>query len=187
MDTSSADGSLMVGVGLAMALALLGGGSMSFSYLHNRTAAKERAALTTNLDVMENVDWMLANTDRLTVDLRAFLVTGDDQLSDEVIETMMALDQRVSDLQRLTSGNELQHPAVVKLERGFQRLFDLVGQSYEIKRLLGAPIALDLLDTGGAVAEVDFEATQVRMNAVIGILGVVRRQRTSGTVLEALF
>jgi CHASE3 domain sensor protein len=186
MDLSAAEDSLMVRAGFGVMLALLCG-ALSCLYFHDRTAAKETAALLTNITVLENVGRILDATDRLRFDQRAFLVIGHEQLSDEVAENTMALEQEVAALKRSTSGDQFQHAAVAKLERRVRELLSLIARSYEMSRSQGPPTAMASLDATATVQEVQLEATRIRIDAEIRILDVVRERRRSGGILHAVF
>jgi hypothetical protein len=186
MDLSAAEDSLMVRAGFGVMLALLCG-AISFLYLHNRSAVRESASLLINIAVLEHLDRILDAADRVRVDQQAFLVTGDDQLSDEVVERTMTLQHDVTALDRLTSANEFQHRAVVRLERDVQGLLDSLRQCCEVSRLPGTRTSSGALDATAEVQEVQLEATQLRRNAEIGILDVVRKRHRSGSIFDALF
>ena len=93
MDPYSAEDSWTIrGLGLALVVICL---AIGFHYALNRTLTKVNDSVTGGFLVVEHVDAIVDDLDRLTLNQRAFLGTGDERFSQDVVESVMGIERHL--------------------------------------------------------------------------------------------
>ena len=186
MDSFSAEDSLLAKVGLGVAMALLC--SLIFvSYLQNRSMARMSETLSQNFAVLDRVDGILLALDRLRVEQRAFLATDDEEFSEGIVESIMTLQLNINGLKALSAKGQLQPAPVAKLGHTVNRMFDLIGQSYELRTLVGTDAAVEFFDANPAMVDAQTEAQALRRGATAGFFARLAQERKARSALKVLF
>src|SRR5215469_5732841 len=105
MDLESAEDSKIVRMacGLAAVVICL---SLGFRLVLNQALSKVTNSVTGGLIVVENCDAILDNLDRLNINQRAFLSTGDDRYSEDVAESVIAISSNLESLKQISVNGE---------------------------------------------------------------------------------
>src|SRR5579871_4800140 len=114
MDLSSAEDSKIVRVSCAVIAAMICL-SICFRFVLNHTLTTVTRSVTGGLIVVENVDSIMDNLDRLNINQRAFLSTGDDRFSEEVAESVIGISSSLESLKQISIKGEPLQRRVTKL------------------------------------------------------------------------
>ncbi len=161
--------------------------AISFRFVLNQTLATVTNSVTGGLIVVENVDSILDNLDRLNINQRAFLSTGDDRFSEEVAESVIGISTNLESLKQISVNGEPLQRRVGKLSHRIDWALESVEKTYELQQSFGAGVAIALLDNDDAVTEAKIEALSLKKLATDGMFDRVRTQRKMRSVLEVLF
>src|SRR5260370_24051206 len=145
MDLNSAEDSGIVRIGFALALVVICLG-IGFHYALNRSLTKVNNSLTGGFLVLEHVDSILDDLDRLSFTQRAFLSTGDERFSQDVVESVMGIERHMDSLQQIARKGARLHAPVDNLARAIDWALNSLGKSNEIEQTSGAAVAIALLD-----------------------------------------
>jgi CHASE3 domain sensor protein len=186
MELYSAEDSRIVrsGFGLALVILCL---VIAFSHAHIRSLTKIGDSLTSSLVVVDHVDSVLNDLDRLSVDQRAFLSTGDDHFSQDVAESAIALSHQVNFLNVLVAKKIPLQAPVAKLALELRWALNAVGRSYDIQEMAGSAAAIAYLDTDPSIFDAKLDAEQLRSRATDSLFDRVRAERRVKAIMEVLF
>jgi CHASE3 domain sensor protein len=162
--------------------------SIGFRLVLNHSLARVTNSVTAGLIVVENVDSILDNLDRLSMNQRAYLATGDDRYSEQIAESVMAISTDLEALKQVSvKGEPLRRQWVTRLSQRIDWALDSVQQTYELKRLSGAEVAIVLLDNDVAIDEARMEASELKKVATDGMFDRMENERTTDSILHVLF
>jgi CHASE3 domain sensor protein len=187
MDITEAEDSKIIRMtaGLVVAVICL---SIGFGLVLDRSLNRVSRSVTANLIVVENVDSMVDNLDRLNMNQRAFLSTGDDRYSEEIAESVMAISASLEALKQVSiNGEPLRQRWVSRLSQRVDWALGSVEKTYEMKRLAGAEVAIVLLDNDITVEEAKMEALSLKRQATDGMFDRVESQEKMRSILQVLF
>ncbi len=152
MDLTSAEDSkivrLLCGV-MAAAICL----SICFRYVLNHTLNQVTRSVTGGLIVVENVDSILDNLDRLNYNQRAYLSTGDDRFSEEVAQSVIGISASLESLKQITINGEPLQRRLTRLSHRIDWALDSVEKTYDLRQNFGSAVAIALLDNDDALDE----------------------------------
>ena len=176
----------MVKVGCALVLVAVCL-AIGFHYAFNRTLTKVNASVTGGFLVVDHVDAIVDNLDRLTLNQRAFLGTGDERFSQDVVESIMGIERNLDSLEQLKNRSPRLRLDITKLERSIGWAFDSLGKSNDLNQTLGSGIAIALLDNDDSIADAKLVAQELRKEVTDGVFDRFRTQRRMRAILDILF
>jgi CHASE3 domain sensor protein len=186
MDLSSAEDSKIVRTAAllaAVAICLI----MCFHFVLNRTLNTVSNSVTGGLIVVENVDSIVDNLDRLNNNQRAYLSTGDDQYSEEVAESVIALSSDLEGLKQISVNGKPLQARIAELSHRIDVALDSMQKTYEIQKTAGSAVAIALLDNDDSVMDAKMDALSLKKLATDGMFDRVRTQRKMRSILQVLF
>jgi CHASE3 domain sensor protein len=77
-----------------------------FRFVVNRTVTKVAHSMTGGLSLIDNIDSVMNNLDRLSMNQRAFLYTGDERFAGQVAESIMAISNNLESLKQISLNDE---------------------------------------------------------------------------------
>jgi CHASE3 domain sensor protein len=185
MDPYSAEDSWTIrGLGLALVVICL---AIGFHYALNRTLSKVNASVTGGFLVVEHVDAIVDDLDRLTLNQRAFLGTGDERFSQDVVESVMGIERHLDSLNQLKTRGPRVRSAITKLERAVGWALDSLGKSNDLNQSMGSGIAIALLDNDDSIDDAKRVAQELRKEVTDGVFDRVRTERKMKAILDVLF
>jgi CHASE3 domain sensor protein len=186
MDLISAEDSKIVRWACALAAATICL-SICFRFVLNHTLTKVTNSVTGGLIVVETVDSMLDSLDRLNMNQRAYLSTGDERYSEEVAESVIAISADLEALKRISVNGEPLRRRIAKLSHRIDWALQSVEKTYELKQTVGSGVAIALLDNDDAIPEAKMDAVSLKKLATDGMFDRVETERKIRSILEVLF
>lgn len=186
MDLNSAEDSILVRMmfGLTVAVLCL---SIGFHHALKRTLARVSDSLVTSLVVVDHVDNIMNQLDRLTTDQRAFLSTGDDRFSEIVVESIMGIDRNLESLEVEAKKDHRLLEPVGKLSQSINWVMDSMGKSFQVQQTAGAAVAIAYLDDDASVDGAKDDAARLRRLATESLFAGVRSESRMKSILNVLF
>ncbi len=186
MDLTSAEDSKFIRILciLTMAVICL---AISFRFVLNHTLNRVSNSVTGGLIVVENVDSIVDNLDRLNNNQRAYLSTGDDRFSEEVAESIIAISSDLEALKQVSVKGEPLRRRVRNLSHQIDWVLDSMEKTYEVQQSAGNAVAVALLDNDESVTEAKMAAMSLKKTATDGMFDRVRNERKMRSVFEVLF
>jgi hypothetical protein len=162
-------------------------GVISLAHGHERSLASVDNFFTQGSMIMEGLGGVSDDLDRLGIDQRAFLSTGDLQFQDGVIESTEALLLHMSRLQSLAVKNRLQRSPLADLQLGVDRALGSVGESDAIAARRGRAAAIEFFaDREAAIWEARAQADHLRAMVSESISNRIRNARSPRAFLHDL-
>ena len=188
MDLNSAEDSNLVKAAAASAVVIICL-AIGFGFALNRTLGLVGRSLTRGFIVVEHVDDLVDELDRLNVDQRALLATGGDRYSEGVAESVTGMLSHVSALQGLHFHDQALNLQIVRVSHSVNWVLDLVGQINDLQQLYGTQVAMALLDADGetSIQTAKMEAKQLKRLTTEHVMYRVRGERKLRSVLEVVF
>lgn len=186
MDLNSAEDSKTVRMlfGATVVVICLG---IGFHHTLKRVLARVNDSLIGGLMVVDHVDSIVNQLDRLTIDQRAFLSTGDDRFSQNVAESVMGIDRNLESLRVAANKDQRLRNPVDRLCRAVNWVMDSMGKSFQVQQTNGSAVAIALLDDDASVEGAKDEAVQLRTLATNSVLDGVRSESRMKSILKVLF
>ncbi len=186
MDLGSGAPSATVRIGSGLALVVLCLG-IGFHCALNRALTRVGDSMNGGFLVVNDVDSIMDGLDRLSLNQRSFLRTGDLRFSQDVYESITRIQRHMDSLRQIAQkGSRLRGP-IAKLDRAIDCALDSLGRSNELEKSEGSAQAIKLLDKDESIAEAAKEAEQLRKLATEGMFDRVRTERRMTAVLDVLF
>jgi CHASE3 domain sensor protein len=162
-------------------------GVISLAHAHERSLASVDDSFTQGSMIMEGLGGVSADLDRLAIDQRAFLSTGDLQFQDGVIESSEALLLQMSRLQPLAAKNRMQPSLLADLQRWVDRALGSVGESDTVAARRGRAAAMEFFeDRGAAIWEARAQADHLKALVGESISDRIRNARSARAFLHDL-
>lgn len=161
--------------------------SICFRFVLNHTLTKVTNSMTGSLIVVENCDSLLDDLDRLNVNQRAYLSTGDDRYSEEVAESVIEISSNLESLKHVSVRGESLRLRVRKLSGKIDWALASVEKSYDLQQTVGSGVAIALLDNDEALDDAKMEVVSLKKLATDGMLDRVQTERKISSILEVLF
>ena len=188
MDLDSLEDSIVVkmAAGIAVIAICL---AIGFRCALSRSLGKIDLSLTRGVTVVEHVDDILDDLDRLELSQRAFLHTGEDRFSEGVVESATDLLQHVDLLKQLPGQSAALSQQIAQMSHSVDSAMNLVGESNDLKHYFGTDAALALLDEAGdrSIQDAQWNAAKLKKLATARVLDRVRGERKLRAVLDVLF
>jgi hypothetical protein len=183
MDSSDKYPWISLWLGLALVFAW---GVMSLARAYDRNLATVSDSFTRGFMLLGRLGTIVDALDRLGVDQRAFLSTGDERFQDGVIENAESLEINMDMLNTLAAANESQRP-LISLSRSIKDVLDLVGESDGIRER-SSPAAADFFDSKEDVVSLaKWQADQLRIEVTRSMSVRIQKARGSNALFEGLF
>jgi CHASE3 domain sensor protein len=186
MDLTSAEDSKIVRTSALLAAVVICL-VICFHFVLNRTLNTVSNSVTGGLIVVENVDSIVDNLDRLNNNQRAYLSTGDDQYSEEVAESVIALSSDLEGLKQISVNGEPLQARISELSHRIDVALESMQKTYEIQKTAGSAVAVALLDNDDSVLDAKMDALSLKKLATDGMFDRVRTQRKMRSILQVLF
>jgi len=186
MDLNSAEDSRIVRTGFALALVVICL-AIGFHCALNRSLTKVNDSLTGGFLILEHVDSILDDLDRLSLNQRAFLGTGDERFSQDVVESVMEIERHMDSLQQIARKGARLRPPIDNLARAIDWALDSLGKSNEIEQTSGAAVAIALLDNDESLEDAKDVAQRLRRQATDGVFDRVQTERKMKAILDVIY
>jgi CHASE3 domain sensor protein len=186
MDLSTAEDSAIVRIGFGLALVVICL-AIGFRFALNRSLTKVSNSLIGGFLILDHVDNILDDLDRLSLNQRAFLSTGDERFSQDVVESVMGIERQIDSLQQIARKGARLHAPVNQLARAIDWALDSLGRSNELEQTSGAAVAIALLDNDESIEDAKEVAQELRRQATDGVFDRVRTERKIKSILDVLF
>jgi CHASE3 domain sensor protein len=186
MDLTTAEDSKIVRIACGLALATVCLALCSRLAL-NHTFVEVRRSVVGGLTVVEKIDSITDNLDRLTMNQRAFLLTGDDRFAVGVAESVMVMSFDLDTLERISTNRALLQSYVAILSHRIDLTLDSIRKSYDLQQHLGAGAAIALLDSDAAADDAKQEAFSLKRAATEGMFDHVQTECRISSILKVLF
>ncbi len=143
--------------------------------------------MTGGLSLIENIDSIINNLDRLSMNQRAFLYTGDEGFAAGVAESVLAISNNLTSIKQISVNDEpLQRKATI-LSHSIDWALESIEKAYDLQQHFGSGPAIALLDHDDAVEDAKEEALSLKKVATDGMFDRVRTEREVRSILEELF
>jgi CHASE3 domain sensor protein len=186
MDLNSAEDSKIIRIACAVAAAIICL-SICFRIVLNHTLTTVTRSVTGGLIAVESLDSISGNLDRLAINQRAFLSTGDDRFSEEVAESVIGISTDLEALKQVSIKGEPLQRRVGMLSRRIDWALGSVEKTYELQQNFGAAVAIALLDNDDSIEQAKLEARSIKKAATDGMFDRVQTERKMRSILEVLF
>jgi len=187
MDLSIEDSkAVRSGAGLAVLVICL---AIAFRCAIDCSLAMMNNSLTGTLLVVGYADDILDDMDRLRVDQRAFLSTGNDCFSDGIYESATSMLVDLDALEKLRLQSRALRGQILRVSDSVHSALDLVGRSNELEQSDGTSVALALLDgdANNSIEDARAGAVELKRLATDRILYRIQPSRILRYALAALF
>ncbi|MGO9056838.1 MAG: CHASE3 domain-containing protein [Candidatus Binataceae bacterium] len=186
MDLNSAEDSKTVKAMLGVTVVVICLG-IGFHHALKRSLMRVSDSFIGGLTVVDHVDSIVNQLDRLTIDQRAFLSTGDDRFSENVVESIMGIDRNLESLEVAANKDPRLRSPVAELSHSINWVMDSMGKSFQIQQTSGAAVAIALLDDDPSVDGAKGEARRLRAVATDDVFDRVRSESRMRSILNVLF
>ncbi len=188
MDLTSIEDSISVrmAAGVAVTAICL---AIGFRSALSLSLGKFVTSLTRGVAVVEKVDDIVDDLDRLRVSQRAFLYTGEDRFAQGVIESATRLIENVGVLKQLTAPSSALARQIAHVSHSVDWALELVGESNDLQHYFGTAAAVTLLDDDGdhSIGSAEIDAMQLKKLATSRVLERVRIEGKLRSVLDVVF
>lgn len=175
--------SLWLGIALVFAW-----GVMSLAQAYDRSIATVSDSFNHGFMLLSRVEAVIDALNRLGVEQRAFLSTGDENFQDPVIESAEALEIDMDILHSLTTADGPQYSLLTALPQSISRVLDLVGESDSIRDAHGGAAAAAFFQSrDDTLAFAKCQAEQLKIEITRGMSERIRKARDSKVLFEAIF
>lgn len=185
MDTECAEDSKIVKMLFGFALVALCMGIGAHTVL-DRELARLGESMTESDMVVENVDEIVDDLNRLDISMRAFLSAGDGRFSDDVVLSVTAVEVHMESLQQVAVKRRRFKRSVARLNHMVKLTLDSAGKPPRVRHALGTGNIIASLDQTSALACARIEAAEVKDEARQDVLSVIHTQRGAASLLDLL-
>jgi CHASE3 domain sensor protein len=162
-------------------------GVMSLAHAYEQSLAKVNDSFDQGFMVVEQLGTILSSLDRLSVDQRAFLSTGETRFQDGVIATAETLQLDVDKLNSMAAISKVRRAPLAGLSGSIKQILASVGESDKIRDARGAAAAVAFFDSREpAMALATWQADQLRIAISRRITERIRGAYGANALVEAL-
>jgi CHASE3 domain sensor protein len=185
MDLNSGESSEItrLGFGLALVVLCLGTG---FHYALNRVLTRVGASMNGAFLVFDDVDGIVDSLDRLSLNYRFFIRTGDLHFSQDVYESVAVAQKRMDSLRRVAGKDSRLRDSIARLDRAIDWEVALLRKASELDKSKGPADAIALLDKDESIEEARTEAEHLRLLATKGAFDRLRTERKMKWILDVM-
>jgi CHASE3 domain sensor protein len=185
MDWSSEKSPWMsLGLGFALVFAW---GVMSLAHAYDRSLAKVNESFAQGFMVVDQLGAILSALDRLSVDQRAFLSTGEGRFQDGVIQSVETLQLDLDKLNSTAAIVNLPRAPLAKLSNSISQVLAAMGESDRIRAARSAAAGVAFFDSREpAMALAKWQVDQFRIEIIRRIQERIRGAHDANAVIEAL-
>jgi CHASE3 domain sensor protein len=162
-------------------------GVMSLAHAYEQSLAQVNDSFDQGFMVVGQLGTILSSLDRLGVDQRAFLSTGETRFQDGVIETAEALELDLSKLNSMATINKSRRAPLTGLSGSIKQILAWVGESDKIRDKRGAAAAVAFFDSREpAMSLATGQADHLRIEISRRIAERIRGASSANALVEAL-
>jgi CHASE3 domain sensor protein len=185
MNLNSEEDSEIVRLGFGLALVTLCL-AIGFQYVLDRALTRVRESMNCAFEVLTDADVILDGLDRLSLDQRAFIRTGDLRFSQDLAESVMVIQSHMDFLRQVgRKASRLRDP-VARLDRAVDWALVSLRKSNEVEKSEGPAAAIASLNNDESIDEARNEAQQLRKLVTDGAFERVRTERKLESILDVL-
>ncbi len=186
LDSAEDSNLLRLAAGAVLLIICLG---TAFSLALDRTFSKVSNSLIGSFAVVEHADGIVDDLDRLRIDQRAFLSTGEDCYSEDIVESATQIINHLDALEQLPVHGQALRRQIARLSHSVHGALNMVGLSNNLQQHWGTAVALELLDEDGynAIETARMDALAVKRLATDRAMHRVSVERKPRLVLDMLF
>ncbi len=184
MDWSSEKSPWMsLGLGLALVFAW---GVMSLARAYGQSLATVNDSFDQGFMVEAQLGAILSSLERLSVDQRAFLSTGETRFQDGVIESAETLELDLDQLNSMAASRQLRRAPLAGLSGSIKRILAVMGESDQIRDARGTAAAVAFFDSKEpAMSLAKWQADQLRIAISRRIAERIRGAHGTTALVEA--
>lgn len=175
---------MSLGLGLALVCAW---GVMSLAHAYQRSLEKVNDSFDHGFMIVDQLGTIVSSLDRLSVDQRAFLSTGEMGFQDVVIESAERLELDLVKLNSMAVAGRLRRAPLAGLSASVKQVLALMGESDRIKDARGAAAAVAFFDSKEpAISLAAWQADQLRLEISRNTAAEIQCTRGANALVEAL-
>jgi CHASE3 domain sensor protein len=186
MDLTSTADSKAVRIACALALATICL-AISFRSALRHSSVTVKRSVVSGVTAVEKIDSIMSNLNRLTVNQRAFLSTGDEYFTEEVAESIMTMSHDIDTLTQISTNRAPLQRYVTTLSHRLKLAMDSIRETYDLQQHFGSTVAIEVLDDDDAVDNAKQTALLLKRIATDGMFDRVKTEYGWGSFLNVLF
>jgi hypothetical protein len=160
---------------------------IGFHCAFNRALTRIGASIKGGFVVIGDVDSIIDGLDRLSLNQRSFLRTGDLHFAQDVYESVTQIQRHMDSMRRVGPKGSRLRGAITSLDHAVDLALDSLGKSTEMEKSEGPAPAIKLLDQDQSIADAEMEAERLRNLATEGVFDRVRAERRMSSIPDVLF
>jgi CHASE3 domain sensor protein len=162
-------------------------GVMSLAHAYEQSLAKVNDSFDEGFMVVGQIGTILSSLDRLTVDQRAFLSTGETRFQDGVVESAETLELDADKLNTMAASSGLLRAPLIGLSASIQQILASVGESDKIRDARGTNAAVSFFDSKEpAMSLAQGRADHLRIEISRRVAERIRGAHSANALVEAL-
>jgi CHASE3 domain sensor protein len=177
-------GIVRLGFGLALVVLCL---EIAFHCARNRSLTRVENSVHGAFLIVNDVDSIVDSLDRLSLNQRSFLRTGDLHFSQDVAESVVGIDRHLDSLRIIAHNGSPLRDSIGAMDRAIGLALHSLRRLNEIEKSKGPAEAIVLLDRDESIDEARSEAGHLRKLATERAFDRVRTERQVRSMLDQLF
>jgi hypothetical protein len=183
MDSESGEESAILKLGAGLALVALCMG-IGFRFVLTSSLTRIDRSIDGAFLVTDNVDSILDSLDRLSLNQRFFIRTGDSRFSQDVYESVTVIERQMDSLRQVAHHGSRLRGSIAGLNRALDCVLATLRRCNEVEKSHSSAAALALLDQDESIVEAEQRARQLRMLAIEGVFDRVRSEGTIKSIID---
>lgn len=160
---------------------------MTLAAAYSQNLANVDSFYTRSLCDVDLLDNVVNAIDRLDVDQRAVLSSGDQRFSDGVWASVVELDRHSAELKALADRNPARGARAAQLSASLRQVLDLAARSDDIKDTRGRRAALAFFDASeGVISLAKSQAGELKEDLLRSLRDQVLKASTGNSLLKAM-
>jgi CHASE3 domain sensor protein len=173
-------------IGLAVLL-MFSWGVITLAHAYSRSLGDMNDSFKQGLSAIYALDEITGTVDRIGVDQRAFLSTGQHRFEESLWIATEGMDRPMEMLRSITSRDAEQQARTMRLFAAVRHLLDCVARSYEIRDARGRRAAMVYFDgCEDAVADANAQAGELKSVIIANVSGRILNARASSALIQAM-
>jgi hypothetical protein len=183
MDYVSEEESAILKLGAGMALLALCMG-IGFRLVLNSSLTKIGRSIDGAFLVTDNVDSIVDGLDRLNLNQRFFIRTGDSRFSQDVYESVTVIERQMDSLRQVARHGSRLRASIAGLDRALDGVLATLRRCNEVEKSQSSAAAVALLDKDESIVEAEQRARQLRNLAIEGVFDRVGSEGTMKSIID---
>ncbi len=159
---------------------------IGFQYAFDRALSRVGESMNGAFVVLTDADLIVDGLDRLSLNKRSFIRTGDLRFSDGVYESVTLIQRQMDSLRQVAKKNSRLRDPVARLDQAVDWALASLRRSNEAEKSDGPAAAIALLDRDESIAEARTDAQQLRKLATDDAFKRIRTERKMKSILDIL-